>query len=85
MTPFITACHTGTITDIIRMRDKGLSQSNIAVRQAISLGTLRRYIRVYDLYGIEAFVGPTKPKPRPKVKKVEEPFDILRGLSFTKE
>ncbi len=43
------------VLDIIGMRNRGLSQANIAQRQGISYTTLRRYIRVFDLYGIEAF------------------------------
>ena len=41
--------------DIIRMRNNGLTVANIAGRKAITYNTLRRYIRVYDQYGIEAF------------------------------
>ncbi len=56
MTPFITACDRETAMDIIRMRDKGLSASNIARQKGISFTTLRRYIRVYDQYGPWAFI-----------------------------
>jgi response regulator of citrate/malate metabolism len=52
----ITHCTREAMADIIRMRDKGLTAQNIAGRQDINYTTLRRYIRVYDRYGVEAFV-----------------------------
>jgi transposase len=39
------------ILDVIRMRNKGMSATNIAQRKGVSAGTLRRYIRVYDNEG----------------------------------
>jgi transcriptional regulator len=50
------ACDRAQITDIIRMRDKGLTQNNIAGRVGRHHMQIRRYIRLYDRYGIVAFI-----------------------------
>ena len=44
------------VADMVAMRERGLTGSNIATRAGYNDAQVRRYLRVYDQYGIEAFV-----------------------------
>ena len=41
--------------DIIRMREKGLSAVNIAKRKNLGAHSVRKYVRIFYRFGIEAF------------------------------
>ena len=51
----ITKINQTEILDIIRMREKGLSAENVAKRKQVSASALRRYVRIFYRYGLDAF------------------------------
>ena len=52
----VQACDRARMSEVIGMRDRGLTVANIANRVGISYATLRRYIRLYDRHGLTVFM-----------------------------
>ena len=61
--PWITNCTQKQITEIVDWNRQGMFVVDIAEYQKISAKTCNRYIRVFDMYGLGAFVK-KKPKKR---------------------
>ena len=55
MSVIITHINQETMLDIIRMRSNGLSAVNVARRKGLGAHAVRKYVRIFHRFGIEAF------------------------------
>lgn len=49
-------CSQKTIQELIDLRDQGVPNKVLISRSGYNQTQLRRYLRVYDRYGVEAFI-----------------------------